>query len=62
MTGDAEFLTQFELATLPYAQWRHRTHVKVAYLYNYFSAPLSPDLGHSVTLSIRTASSGDLFQ
>ena len=31
--GDAEFLRQFEDCTLPYEQWTHRAHVKVAYLY-----------------------------
>jgi outer membrane protein assembly factor BamD (BamD/ComL family) len=31
--GDAEFLRQFETLTLPFAQWTHRAHVKVAYLY-----------------------------
>jgi hypothetical protein len=31
--SDAEFLRQFEDCTLPHAQWTHRAHVKVAYLY-----------------------------
>ena len=30
---DAEFLRQFEACTLPFDQWTHRAHVKVAYLY-----------------------------
>jgi hypothetical protein len=30
---DAEFLRQFEALTLPFAQWNHRAHVKVANLY-----------------------------
>ena len=30
---DAEFLQRFEDLTLPFAQWTHRAHVKVAYLY-----------------------------
>src|SRR5687767_661413 len=30
---DAEFLRQFETRTLPFEQWTHRAHVKVAYLY-----------------------------
>jgi hypothetical protein len=30
---DAELLRQFESLTLPFGQWTHRTHVKVAYLY-----------------------------
>jgi len=30
---DAEFLRQFESLALPFAQWTHRAHVKVAYLY-----------------------------
>src|SRR5262245_24565419 len=30
---DAEFLKQFENQTLPFAQWTHRAHVTVAYLY-----------------------------
>ncbi len=30
---DAEFLRQFEARMLPFAQWTHRAHVKVAYLY-----------------------------
>jgi len=32
MTDD-ELLHQFETQTLPYKQWTHRCHVKVAYLY-----------------------------
>ena len=30
---DAEFLRQFESRTLPFAQWTHRAHVRVAFLY-----------------------------
>ncbi len=30
---DAEFLQQFESLTLPLAQWHHRDHLRVAYLY-----------------------------
>src|SRR5690242_9116586 len=30
---DAELLRSFEDCTLPFAQWTHRCHVKVAYLY-----------------------------
>jgi len=30
---DEELLRQFEDLTLPFAQWTHRAHVKVAYLY-----------------------------
>ncbi len=30
---DETLLRSFEDLTLPYADWRHRTHVKVAYLY-----------------------------
>jgi hypothetical protein len=30
---DHELLSQFENLTLPFAQWTHRAHVKVAYLY-----------------------------
>lgn len=30
---DAEFLRHFEDRTLPFAEWTHRAHVKVAYLY-----------------------------
>jgi len=30
---DREFLSQFEALTLPFAQWTHRAHVKVAFLY-----------------------------
>jgi hypothetical protein len=30
---DAELLHQFESLTLPFAEWTHRAHVKVAYLY-----------------------------
>ena len=29
---DEEFLAAFESRTLPFAQWTHRAHVKVAYL------------------------------
>lgn len=32
MTADEIFLQQFEERTLPYAQWTHRAHLKVAYL------------------------------
>jgi hypothetical protein len=31
--NDAEFLQQFESAAWPYAEWHHRQHIKVAYLY-----------------------------
>jgi hypothetical protein len=31
--NDATFLRQFEDCTWPAAEWRHRQHVKVAYLY-----------------------------
>ena len=31
--GDEAFLASFEECTLPYAQWTHRSHVKVAFLY-----------------------------
>ena len=30
---DREFLAQFESLTLPFPQWTHRAHVKVAFLY-----------------------------
>jgi hypothetical protein len=30
---DEEFLKAFEDRTLPFEQWRHRAHIKVAYLY-----------------------------
>jgi hypothetical protein len=30
---DAELLNQFESLTLPFDQWTHRAHVKVAYMY-----------------------------
>ena len=30
---DQEFLQQFERCTLPFTEWNHRAHVKVAYLY-----------------------------
>ena len=33
MPGDEAFLQAFEERTLPFAQWTHRAHVKVAYLY-----------------------------
>src|SRR6185436_3226610 len=33
MMTDAEFLAAFEDCTLPFAEWRHRAHLKVAYLY-----------------------------
>jgi hypothetical protein len=32
MTDDV-FLQQFESRTLPFAQWTHRAHLKIAYLY-----------------------------
>lgn len=31
--GDAEFLRLFETCELPFQQWTHRSHVKIAYLY-----------------------------
>ena len=30
---DSAFLKSFEDCTLPFAEWRHRSHLKVAYLY-----------------------------
>ena len=33
MTDDEIFLRRFEDATLPFDQWHHREHIKVAYLY-----------------------------
>jgi hypothetical protein len=30
---DEEFLTAFEKCTLPFEQWNHQAHVRVAYLY-----------------------------
>ncbi len=33
MKSDAELLQQFEDCTLPFAEWTHRAHVKVAFLY-----------------------------
>jgi hypothetical protein len=30
---DQEFLSRFEARTLPFDQWTHRAHVKVAFLY-----------------------------
>lgn len=30
---DPDLLTQFESLTLPFTEWTHRAHVKVAYLY-----------------------------
>ena len=30
---DREFLEQFEICTLPYEEWTHRSHIKVGYLY-----------------------------
>ncbi len=30
---DQEFLQQFERCTLPFTEWNHRAHLKVAYLY-----------------------------
>jgi hypothetical protein len=32
-SADEEFLRAFEGCTLPFEQWRHRAHIKVAYLY-----------------------------
>jgi hypothetical protein len=32
---DEAFLKAFEDCTLPFAEWRHRAHLKVAYLYLY---------------------------
>jgi hypothetical protein len=31
--ADAQFLKAFEECTLPFEEWRHRAHIKVAYLY-----------------------------
>ncbi len=31
--ADAKFLSAFENCTLPFAEWHHRAHLKVAYLY-----------------------------
>jgi len=31
--SDAEFLKAFEDCTLPFAEWKHRAHLRVAYLY-----------------------------
>ena len=31
--NDDEFLRQFESCTFPHAEWHHREHVKLAYLY-----------------------------
>jgi hypothetical protein len=31
--NDDDLIAQFEACALPFAQWTHRTHVKVAYLY-----------------------------
>ena len=31
--NDQEFLSRFEDCTLPFAEWTHRAHVKVAFLY-----------------------------
>jgi hypothetical protein len=33
MPSDDAFLQQFEDRTLPFVQWTHRAHLKVAYLY-----------------------------
>lgn len=33
LLDDATFLQQFEDLTLPFEQWTHRSHLKVAYLY-----------------------------
>jgi len=30
---DEDFLAQFEACSLPFEQWTHRSHVRVAYLY-----------------------------
>lgn len=30
---DRELLRQFESCTLPFGEWNHRTHVKIAFLY-----------------------------
>jgi len=41
--GDVIFLREFENCTLPFEQWTHRAHVRVAYLYlcqNAFDAAL----------------------
>jgi hypothetical protein len=32
-TSDVAFLKAFEDCTLPFAEWKHRSHLKVAYLY-----------------------------
>src|SRR3954463_12301694 len=32
-SSDEAFLKSFEDCTLPFEQWRHRAHIKVAYLY-----------------------------
>jgi len=42
--SDDQFLEQFENRTLPFDQWTHRAHVRVAFLYlraNSFEAALS---------------------
>jgi hypothetical protein len=31
--ADSDFLKSFEDCTLPFEEWRHRAHIKVAYLY-----------------------------
>lgn len=31
--ADAEFLRRFEACEIPFAEWKHRAHLKVAYLY-----------------------------
>ncbi len=33
MEADDTFLTAFEDGSFPFAEWRHRAHIKVAYLY-----------------------------
>jgi hypothetical protein len=33
MKDDEKFLEQFETAALPLAEWHHKQHIKVAYLY-----------------------------
>lgn len=33
MAADEALLTQFEAATWPLAEWHHRQHIKLAYLY-----------------------------
>jgi hypothetical protein len=33
MMNDEEFLQQFESCSLPFEEWTHRAHVKIAFLY-----------------------------